>query len=171
MDEKYERHKRKLLTSSDCFLKWWRPIKCKHNKQRPLRDNLVDKYKVNSRRNCSNGEISHNIIISDYKMSLNKNNRFIKFWKSKLVIRTCRTLQRYFSDKISVTSEPNNSIDVRKSPEHSEFPATECHFTKSGKHGLINCQHSENHSVLRGHRHHASVESCAIYCQLSKYDH
>ncbi|GBP66459.1 Suppressor of cytokine signaling 6 [Eumeta japonica] len=39
----------------------------------------------------------------------------------------------------------------------------------SSKHNSEKCHHTDEHSVLRGHHHHTSVESCAVYCQLSKH--
>ncbi|KAJ2944285.1 hypothetical protein O0L34_g18271 [Tuta absoluta] len=98
---------------------------------------------------------------------------FVKFWKNKLLITgSVRSLQRYFGTKndycsLNKNNEPSTSSDKRIGVPLTYESRRE---TDSNKQTLkCQCQHSEGHSVLRGHHQHASLETCAIYCQLSKH--
>lgn len=114
------------------------------------------------------------VFLPDRKPSVNT-NKFVKFWKNKLFINgNVRTLQRYFGNKnnggehlcsLNKCTDPSTSSDKRM------ITGSGCDTKKDFQPNkqAIKCQHSDGHSVLRGHHQHASIETCAIYCQLSKH--
>lgn len=165
MNKNYERctycNRRKWLTSG-CLRKWLKPMECKHFQR-----------SIDSKRDFNNTDIVNCVVLPDCKTSLNT-NKFVKFWKNKFFMTgSVRSLQRYFSNKnnggeyicsFNKTSDPSTSTDKR-----TVFnPSFDTKKDSSSDKITIKCQHSEGHSVLRGHHQHASMETCAIYCQLSK---
>lgn len=159
MNKNYERcthcNRRKWLTTG-CLRKWLKPMECKHLQRT-----------IDNKRDLSNTDIVNCVFLPERKPSVNT-NMFVKFWKNRLLITgSVRSLQRYFSkntvDYASITkSEPCTSSEKRIS--------IGCEGKKEAESSkqAIKCQHSDGHSVLRGHHQHASLETCAIYCQLSK---
>lgn len=162
MNISYERcsycNRRKWLTSG-CLRKWIKPnsMECKHLQR------SIDKNKD------TNIDIVDAILMPEPNSSLNT-NKFVKLWKSKFFITTSvRSLQRYFGKsrgadsicKLNKSNDPTSAFETRYGIgieiKHTLRP-------------IMKCQHSkEGHSVLRSHHQHASLESCAIYCQL--YNH
>ncbi|KAI5645470.1 SH2 domain-containing protein [Phthorimaea operculella] len=98
---------------------------------------------------------------------------FVKFWKNKLLITgSVRSLQRYFGTKNDYCSLNKNNEPSTSSDKRIGVPMTYENRKETDCNKQIlkcQCQHSEGHSVLRGHHQHASLETCAIYCQLSKH--
>ncbi|CAG5025463.1 unnamed protein product [Parnassius apollo] len=128
---------------------------------------------IDSKHDFNNTDIVNCVFLGERKAPVNT-NKFIKFWKNKFFITgSVRSLQRYFSNKNSSseficgfnkTTDPCPSTGKRL--EHdSSYDIKKDIFENL----TLNCQHSEGHSVLRGHHQHASMETCAIYCQLSKH--
>lgn len=164
MNKNYERcthcNRRKWLATG-CLRKWLKPMECKHLQRT-----------IDTKRDFSNTNLVNSAILPERKSPVNT-NKFVKFWKNKLLITgSVRSLQRYFGNKN--TSEEylcnyNKRTDVSTSSEKQII-----HLKSESKKDTdlenihMKCQHSDGHSVLRGHHQHASVESCAIYCQLSK---
>lgn len=165
MNKNYERctrcNRRKLLTTG-CLRKWLKPIECKHVQR-----------SVDNNRNFNNTDIDNCKLLPECKTTI-KANKFVKFWKSKLVINgSVRSLQRYFSNKISsnecvYTSNLNHEPSTSSEHKNLTIADTESHGMDCRKIDLVKCQHL-GYSVLRGHYQHASDASCDIYCQLSKY--
>ncbi|KPI91686.1 PREDICTED: suppressor of cytokine signaling 2-like [Papilio xuthus] len=166
MNKNYERctncNRRKWLASG-CLRKWLKPMECKHLQR-----------SIDSKRDFNNTDIVNCVVLPDRKTSLNT-NKFVKFWKNKFFMTgSVRSLQRYFSNKnnggeyicsFNKTSDPSTSTDKRTVSN----PCYDIKKDSSSDKITIKCQHSEGHSVLRGHHQHASMETCAIYCQLSKH--
>lgn len=168
MNKNYERcthcTRRKWLATG-CLRKWIKPtaMECKHFQRN-----------IDSKRDFSNTDLVNGLFLTDRKTPINT-NKFVKFWKNKLFLTgSVRTLQRYFGNKnagseymcnLNKGCDPSTSSEKRivtLGYEHKK-DAHEIHKQSS------KCQHSDGHLVLRGHHHHASIETCAIYCQLSKY--
>ncbi|CAH2244497.1 suppressor of cytokine signaling 5-like [Pararge aegeria] len=164
MNKNYERcthcNRRKWLATG-CLRKWLKPMECKHLQRT-----------VDSKRDFNNTDIVNRVYLPERMPPVNT-NKFVRFWKNKLFVAgSVRSLQRYFGNKniggehlcsLGKANEPSTStekhivtkLDIKKDLE----------LEKSN----IKCQHADGHSVLRGHHQHISVESCAIYCQLSKH--
>lgn len=164
MNKNYERcthcNRRKWLASG-CLRKWLKPMECKHLQR-----------SIDSKREYNNTDIVNCVILPDRKTSANT-NKFVKFWKNKFFITgSVRTLQRYFSNKnngeyicsLNKTTDPSSTTEKRIVTNGNSDIRKDLIFDKVS----VKCQHSEGHSVLRGHHQHASIETCAIYCQLSK---
>ncbi|KAL0822643.1 hypothetical protein ABMA28_004672 [Loxostege sticticalis] len=166
MNKNYERcthcNRRKWLTSG-CLRKWLKPLECKHLQRT-----------IDNKRDFTNADIVNCVFLSERKPPVNT-NKFVKFWKNKLFITgSVRSLQRYFGSKSS-GGEYICSLSKRNHPSSS---SDMCIIARSDydfkdviepKKEMIKCQHSDGHLVLRGHQHHTSLETCAIYCQLSKH--
>lgn len=162
MNKNYERcthcNRRKWLASG-CLRKWLKPMECKHLQRT-----------VDNKRDFNNTDIVNRVYLPERKPAGNT-NKFVRFWKNKLFITgSVRSLQRYFGNKsggehlccFGKMNEPSTSTEkhmVAKCDLKKDLELEKCN---------IKCQHADGHSVLRGHHQHASVESCAIYCQLSK---
>ncbi|KAM3966409.1 suppressor of cytokine signaling 6 [Aphomia sociella] len=163
MNKNYERcthcNRRKWLTTG-CLRKWIKPMECKHFQRT-----------IDNKRDFPNTEINC-VFLPERKPPMNT-NKFVKFWKNKLFITgSVRSLQRYFGNK---SGEHICNFNKNNYPSSSTDKCVGSHInceikkdTEPNKQ-TIKCQHSEGHSVLRGHHQHASVETCAIYCQLSKH--
>lgn len=167
MNKNYERcqhcNRRKWLATG-CLRKWLKPngLECKHLQR-----------SIDNKRDFNNTDIVNSVFLSDCKPSANT-NKFVKFWKNKLFITgSVRSLQRYFVNKnngeeymCTTNKSNNNSTSIDKK---IAFVTGYENKKDESKHPT-KCQHShEGHSVLRGHHQHSSIETCAIYCQLSKY--
>lgn len=168
MNKNYERcthcNRRKWLATA-CLRKWIKPsaMECKH-----LQRNNDNK------RDFNNGDLVNGVFLTDRKAPINS-NKFVKFWKNKLFLTgSVRTLQRYFTSKnasgeyvgnLNKGCEPSTSSEKRITPTtgHEHKKDAQDVYKQSAK-----CQHVDGQLVLRGHHHHASIETCAIYCQLSK---
>lgn len=162
MNKNYERcthcNRRKWLATG-CLRKWLKPMECKHLQR-----------SIDSKRDFSNTDIVNCVFLPDRKPPSNT-NKFIKFWKNKLFITgSVRSLQRYFGNKnrdgefmcdFNKTADPCTSRQIITVTNEVKKDILAEHIT-------MKCKHSDGHSVLRGHHQHVSVESCAIYCQLSK---
>ncbi|XP_068618181.1 suppressor of cytokine signaling 4-like [Battus philenor] len=165
MNKNYERcsycNRRKWLASG-CLRKWLKPLECKHL-QRSI-DNKMD---------FNNTDIVNCVILPDRKTP-GKTSKFVKFWKNKFFLTgSVRSLQRYFRNKnnegehicnFKKSADPCTSTEKRMSDASYDIKK-DVHTDQL----ITKCQHSEGHSVLRGHHQHASMETCAIYCQLSKH--
>uniref|UniRef100_A0A2A4K9U4 SOCS box domain-containing protein n=1 Tax=Heliothis virescens TaxID=7102 RepID=A0A2A4K9U4_HELVI len=167
MNKNYERcthcNRRKWLATG-CLRKWLKPLECKHLQRT-----------VDNKRDFNNTDIVNGVFLPERKPSVNT-NKFVKFWKNKLFITgNVRSLQRYFGNKNNggehLCSLNKCSGDASTSSEKRVIAAfgyeTKKDFQLNKQ--AIKCQHSDGHSVLRGHHQHASLETCAIYCQLSKH--
>ncbi|XP_063363736.1 uncharacterized protein LOC134652475 [Cydia amplana] len=168
MNKNYERcthcNRRKWLTTG-CLRKWLKPIECKHLQRT-----------IDTKRDYTNADVVHCVFLPERKPQMNP-SKFVKFWKNKLFISgSVRSLQRYFGNKNndedhiynitkSKCSEPSTSLE--KSPV-SIIDSNDKKVVEYNKQ-VMKCQHSDGHSVLRGHHQHASLETCTIYCQLSKH--
>ncbi|CAH0729641.1 unnamed protein product, partial [Brenthis ino] len=163
MNKNYERcthcNRRKWLATG-CLRKWLKPMECKHLQR-----------SIDNKRDFSSTDIVNTVFLPERKAPVNT-NKFVKFWKNKLLITgSVRSLQRYFGNKndddeylCNYSKRADISSEKQIMPIRSE--------TKKEidlENMYMKCQHSDGHSVLRGHHQHASVESCAIYCQLSKH--
>ncbi|XP_030035020.1 suppressor of cytokine signaling 4 [Manduca sexta] len=166
MNKNYERcshcTRRKWLATG-CLRKWLKPngLECKHLQR-----------SIDNKRDFSNTDIVNSVFLPDRKPTMNT-NKFVKFWKNKLFLTgSVRSLQRYFGNKnnageyacsLNKVNDPCTSSDKRLGPVGYEGKKDDIkQYTR--------CQHSrEGHLVLRGHHQHASLETCAIYCQLSKH--
>lgn len=165
MNKNYERcshcNRRKWLATG-CLRKWLKPnaLECKH-----LQRNIDNK------RDFTNTDIVNSVFLPDRKPSSNT-NKFVKFWKSKLFITgSVRSLQRYFGNKYNgdeyMCNTNKNNIFSTSTDKKVAFVVEN---KKDESEQSAKCQHShEGHSVLRGHHQHSSIETCAIYCQLSKH--
>lgn len=165
MNKNYERcthcNRRKWLTTG-CLRKWIKPMECKHFQRT-----------IDNKRDFSNTEINC-VFLPERKPPMNT-NKFVKFWKNKLFITgSVRSLQRYFGNKTggehicnfnNKNNYPSSSTDKYLGSHNNCENKKDLEVSKQ----TMKCQHSEGHSVLRGHHQHASVETCAIYCQLSKH--
>lgn len=165
MNKNYERcthcNRRKWLATG-CLRKWIKPnaMECKH-----LQRN------IDSKRDFDDTDFVNEVLLSDRKIAVNS-SKLVKFWKNKLFLTgSVRSLQRYFGHKsngpdyicnLSKGCDPSSSTDKRIVTNLSHDPRRDNLYKQAI------CQHSDGHLVLRGHHHHASVETCAIYCQLSK---
>lgn len=167
MNKNYERcsycNRRKWLNTG-CLRKWLKPnaLECKHLQRT-----------IDNKRDFTNSDIVNGVFLPERKPSMNT-NKFVKFWKNKLFLTgSVRTLQRYFGHKngsgeyicnLNKPCDPSTSSDKR-------ITSPGCELKRDNDLGkqTTKCQHSEGHSVLRGHHQHASLETCAIYCQLSKH--
>ncbi|VVC90906.1 suppressor of cytokine signaling 6-like [Leptidea sinapis] len=163
-NKNYERcshcNRRKWLTTG-CLRKWLKPMECKH-----LSRNLDSK-----RGDFNNTDIGNCVFLSERTPNVN-NNKFVKFWKNKLFITgSVRSFQRYFGRKSTNSDYCNKPVVASSSGEKiSLYSKHELKKdTELDANSVNNCQHSNDHSVLRGHRLHASLESCEIYCQLVKH--
>lgn len=165
MNKNYERctycNRRKWL-SSGCLRKWLKPMECKHLQRT-----------IDNKRDFNNAEIVNCVFLPERMAPVNT-NKFVKFWKNKLFLTgSVRSLQRYFGSKNS-GGEYLCGLTKRNHPSTSSekylIARSEYDFKEvlEPKNELVKCQHSEGHLVLRGHQHHTSLETCAIYCQLSK---
>ncbi|CAG9561100.1 unnamed protein product [Danaus chrysippus] len=163
MNKNYERcthcNRRKWLATG-CLRKWLKPMECKHLQR-----------SIDSKRDFSNTDIVNCVFLPDRKPPSNT-NKFIKFWKNKLFITgSVRSLQRYFGNK-NRDGEFMCNFNKAADPCTSRQIITVTNEVKKdilADHITMECKHSDGHSVLRGHHQHVSVESCAIYCQLSKH--
>ncbi|XP_053606610.1 suppressor of cytokine signaling 4-like [Plodia interpunctella] len=166
MNKNYERcthcNRRKWLTSG-CLRKWLKPMECKHLQRT-----------IDNKRDFNNTDIVNCIFLPERKPAVNT-NKFVKFWKNKLFISgSVRSLQRYFGNKNGGGDHICN-LNINTYPSTSTDKCVASHITREMKKDVesnkqtIMCQHSDGHSVLRGHHQHASLETCAIYCQLSKH--
>lgn len=164
MNKNYERcthcNRRKWLATG-CLRKWLKPMECKH-----LQRNIDNKRDFNST------DIVNTVFLPERKTPVNT-NKFVKFWKNKLLITgSVRSLQRYFgnkNDEDEYLCNYSKRADISTSSEKQIMPIkNETKKEIDLENMYMKCQHSDGHSVLRGHHQHASVESCAIYCQLSK---
>lgn len=166
MNKNYERcthcNRRKWLATG-CLRKWIKPnaIECKH-----LQRN------IDSKRDFDDTDFVNEVFLSDRTVAVNT-SKFVKFWKNKLFLTgSVRSLQRYFGHKnsggdyicsLNKGCDPSTSSEKRIVPNFGHETRKDEIYKQAAK-----CQHSDGHLVLRGHQHHSSVETCAIYCQLSK---
>lgn len=160
MNKNYERcthcNRRKWLTTG-CLRKWLKPMECKHLQRT-----------IDNKRDLSNTDIVNCVFLPERKPSVNT-NMFVKFWKNRLIITgSVRSLQRYFSKNTIDYSSITKSESFTSSEKRTSIGCEGKKEAESSKHA-IKCQHSDGHSVLRGHHQHTSLETCAIYCQLSKW--
>lgn len=163
MNKNYERcthcNRRKWLTSG-CLRKWLKPVECKHAQRN-----------IDNKRDFNDMDIVNCVYLPERKASVNT-NKFVKFWKNKLFITgSVRSLQRYFGNKDSSDEFIYNfsKIDPSTSNKKQEIiMKSEIKKDVEFDNQTIKCQHADGHSVLRGHHQHASIESCALYCQLAK---
>ncbi|CAF4909117.1 uncharacterized protein LOC125049234 [Pieris napi] len=162
MNKNYERcthcNRRKWLTTG-CLRKWLKPMECKHLQRT-----------IESKRDLNETDIVRCVFLSE-RTSPVKTNKFVKFWKNKLFITgSVRSLQRYFGNKNNANEYLCKPVETSSSSERLMFAAKPEIKRDIDLHKqMIKCQHSDDHSVLRGHHQHISLESCAIYCQLSKH--
>lgn len=162
MNKNYERcslcNRRKWLTTG-CLRKWLKPMECKHLPRT-----------IDSKRDTNDTDIINCVAFLSERTSPVNPNKFVKFWKNKLFITgSVRSLQRYFGSKNNTNEYFCKPVEASSSSERLIFTTkqeTKRDIELNKK--IIKCQHSEDHSVLRGHHQHISLESCAIYCQLSK---
>lgn len=157
MNRNYERcthcNRRKWLATG-CLRKWLKPMECKHLHRT-----------MDNKRDLDNVDIVNCVFLPERKTPVNA-NMFVKFWKNKLLITgSVRSFQRYFRNKYSdhKSNDPSSSNKLTGSVAGCD-DKKEAESNKQ----ILKCQHSDGHSVLRGHHQHASPETCAIYCQLSK---
>lgn len=164
MNKNYERcthcNRRKWLATG-CLRKWLKPLECKHLQRT-----------IDTKRDFNNTNLVNAAILPERKSPVNT-NKFVKFWKNKLLITgSVRSLQRYFGSKNSgdeYLCNYSKRNDVSTSSEKQVAPLkSDTKKDNDLENTHMKCQHSDGHSVLRGHHQHASIESCAIYCQLSK---
>ncbi|KAL4703299.1 hypothetical protein ACJJTC_015431 [Scirpophaga incertulas] len=161
MNKNYERcshcNRRKWLSTG--YLRNWLKPESKHFKRN-----------VEEKGDFNNSDIINRVFLPECKAPVNS-NKFIKFWKNKLFITgSVRSLQRYFDWKNN-GGEYVCSLNKRNlaSSEKYSIPQEKCESKDLHQTTIIKCQHSDGHLVLRGHHQHASLETCAIYCQLSKH--
>ncbi|CAB3251396.1 unnamed protein product [Arctia plantaginis] len=165
MNKNYERcthcNRRKWLVTG-CLRKWLKPPECKHLQRT-----------VENKRDFNNTDIVNGAFLPDRKPPMNT-NKFVKFWKNKLFLTgNVRALQRYFGSKNNTGEHLcslNKCTDASTSSEKRIVVASGYEAKKDGllNKQVIKCEHADGHSVLRGHHQHVSLETCAIYCQLSK---
>ncbi|XP_050351812.1 suppressor of cytokine signaling 5-like [Nymphalis io] len=163
MNKNYERcthcNRRKWLATG-CLRKWLKPLECKHLQRT-----------IDSKRDYNNTDIVNTVFLPERKPPVNT-NKFVKFWKNKLFITgSVRSLQRYFGNKNSGGEYMCNfSKGADSYTKENQIVAAKNEIRNEDLESMhMKCQHSDGHSVLRGHHQHLSVESCAIYCQLSKH--
>lgn len=157
-----ERCNRCNRRKSVSFRRWMKPSECKHYQK------TFDKQIDSENSSCD--------VFQESMKGTNTKNQFLKFWRTKLIYSSVRSLQRYFgrkvtndsfihkSDKLSSCSTTELNRDLRLPQIEDKNTRVAELFRKSSK-----CQHADGHSVLRGHHQHSSMETCALYCQLSKH--
>ncbi|XP_072947518.1 uncharacterized protein [Epargyreus clarus] len=132
---------------SHCNRRKWLATGCLRKWLKPMECKHLQRT-IDNKLDFNNSDIVNCVFLPERKPPVNT-SKFVKFWKNKLFLTgSVRSLQRYF-DKRLIAGE------IRKDSEPDRQ--------------IMKCQHSDGHSVLRGHHQHSSLETCAIYCQLSKH--
>lgn len=166
MNKNYERcshcNRRKWLATG-CLRKWIKPnaLECKHLQR-----------SIERKRDFDDTDFVNEVFLSDRKVAVST-SKFVKFWKNKLFLTgSVRSLQRYFGHghnngdyicNLSQGRNPSTSSDKLIVSNIGHESRVDDIYKQAAK-----CHHSDGHLVLRGHHHHTSIETCAIYCQLSK---